>query len=140
MSVHRIRLLGPWEFAWEASLGANSPAVTEGTTVIPCDWQLLFGPNAGAAVFRRRFHCPTNLEQQDEVWLVCSGVRGLGTIFLNDTPLKDFAADGEAVECELTTVLKPFNIVSVRLTVDCATASAVHVGLFEQVALEIRNA
>ncbi len=107
---------------------------------MPCDWRLLFGPHAGTAVFRRRFHCPTNLEQQDQVWLVCSGVRGLGTILINDTPLREFSADGEVVECELTTALKPFNIVSVRLTVDFAITNTAPAGLFEQVTLEIRGA
>lgn len=139
MAVHRIRLLGPWEFTWEGSTGANSPAVTEGTTAMPRDWLSLFGPIPGTAVLRRRFHCPTNLEPQDRVWLVCSGVRGRGTILLNDAPLAEFFSDGAAVECELTAVLKPFNIVSIRLTVTSVDEGEPPAGLFEPVALEIRS-
>ncbi len=139
MPVHRIRLLGPWEFAWEGVTSLVAPALTMGATAMPRDWQSLFGPVPGTALMRRRFHCPTNLEPQDRVWLVCSGVRGEGTILLNDSVLVEFAANGEAVECELTAVLKPFNIVGIRLTVTSVGVSDHPAGLFEPVALEIRS-
>ena len=139
MPVHRIRLLGPWEFAWKGTTDLIAPAITEGTTAMPCDWQTLFGPVPGTALMRRRFHCPTNLEPQDRVWLVCSGVRGEGTILLNDSALVEFAADGGAVECDLTASLKPFNIVSIRLTVTSIGNGDLPAGLFEQIALEIRS-
>ena len=139
MPVHRIRLLGPWEFVWEGVTALVAPALMEGTTAMPRDWQSLFGPMPGTALMRRRFHCPTNLGPQDRVWLVCSGVRGAGTIFLNDSALVEFAANGEAVECELTAVLKPFNIVGIRLTVTSVGVGDHPAGLFEPVALEIRS-
>ena len=139
MAVHRIRLHGPWEFAWEKSLGTDSPAIRDGTTAMPCNWGKLFGEVSGTALLRRRFHCPTNLEPNDHVWLVCSGVRGLGAILLNDSQLAEFTADGEPVECELTAALKPFNIVGIRLTVTVASEDSTPAGLFEQVALEIRS-
>lgn len=139
MPVHRIRLLGPWEFSWEGMTNLIGPAITGGTTAMPRDWQSLFGPVPGTALMRRRFHCPTNLEPQDRVWLVCSGVRGEGTILLNDSVLVEFAANGGVVECDLTDSLKPFNLVSIRLTVTSIGNGDLPAGLFEPIALEIRN-
>ena len=52
----------------------------------------------------------------------------------------EFTANGEAVECELTTALKPFNVVSIRLTVTSVEGGDLPAGLFEPVALEIRSA
>ena len=139
MPVHRIRLLGPWEFAWEGSAGGKTPRVAEGTTAMPCDWHSLFGPVAGTATFRRRFHRPSNLEPQEQVWLICTGVRGSGSVSLNDEFLSEFSSDGEAVECEVTSHLQPFNVVSIRLTVSTLEAPQHLGGLFEPVILEIRN-
>ena len=139
MTVHRIRLLGPWEFVWEEPSGTETPPVTEGTTAMPCDWHSLFGPVAGTATFRRRFHRPSNLEPHERVWLICTGVRGCGTVLLNNEQLSEFAADGEAVECEVTSRLQPFNVVSIRLSVGTVDEQQPLGGLFEPVVLEIRN-
>jgi hypothetical protein len=106
---------------------------------MPCDWRSLFDNLSGTALLKRRFHRPTNLEPTDQVWLVCAGVRGNGTILLNDQSLREFSADGESVECELTGKLHPFNIVSVRLSVTIEPEDARPAGLFEPVALEIRS-
>ena len=139
MPVHRIRLLGPWEFAWEGSAGGGTPLVTEGTTAMPCDWHSLFGPVAGTATFRRGFHRPSNLEPHERVWLICTGVRGRGTVSLNDEQLSEFDADGEAVACEVTSRLEPFNVVSIRLSVGAVEEHHPPGGLFEPVVLEIRG-
>ena len=39
MSVHRIRLAGPWEFKWLQSLGPGRPEQASGSIKIPSDWQ-----------------------------------------------------------------------------------------------------
>ena len=139
MPVHRIRLLGPWEFAWDRSVGGETPLVTEGTTAMPCDWHSLFGSVVGTATFRRRFHRPSNLEPHERVLLICTGVRGRGTVSLNDEQLSVFASDGEAVECEVTSRLQPFNVVSIRLSAGAIEEPQPPGGLFEPVVLEIRS-
>ena len=139
MPVHRIRLLGPWEFVWEGSAGGETPLVTEGTTAMPCDWRSLFGSVAGTSTFRRRFHCPSNLDPNERVWLICTGVRGLGTVSLNDEQLSEFNSDGESVECEVTSHLQPFNVASIRLSVGVVGEPQSPGGLFEPVVLEIRG-
>lgn len=139
MPVHRIRLLGPWEFVWEGASGAETPLVTEGITAMPCDWGRLFGAVAGTASFRRRFHRPSNLDAHERVWLICTGVRGRGTVSLNDEQLSEFDSDGEAVECEVTSRLAPFNVVNIRLSVGAIEEHQPPGGLFEPVVLEIRN-
>ena len=139
MPVHRIRLMGPWEFAWEGSAGGETPLVNEGTTAMPCDWHSLFGSVVGTATFRRRFHRPSNLEPHERVWLICTGVRGCGTISLNDEQLSEFASDGEAVECEVTSRLQPSNVVSIRLSAGAIEEHQPPRGLFQPVVLEIRS-
>lgn len=139
MSVHRIRLLGPWEFSWEETTAGAPPPVTAGTTAMPSDWRSLFEAAAGTALFRRRFHCPSNLGPHERVWLVCTGVRGRGTILFNDEPRASFASDGGAVECDLTAHLKPFNVVGLRVSVAPTETDASPCGLFEPVVLEIRS-
>jgi hypothetical protein len=136
--VHRIRLLGPWEYAWEGAAGSETPPVTVGTTVMPCDWHSLFGPVAGTATFRRRFHRPTNLELHERVWLACAGVRGRGSVSLNEARLCEFASDGGAVEVEVTTHLQAFNLMTIRLSAGSFTEPQPG-GVLQSVALEIRS-
>lgn len=139
MPVHRIRLLGPWEFVWEGPIGGKASHVTEGTTAMPCDWNSLFGPVVGTATFRRRFHRPSNLEPHEQVWLICTGVRGSGSISLNDELLSVFSSHGESVECEVTSRLQAFNIASIQLSVGSIEEPQRPGGLFEPVVLEIRS-
>ena len=106
---------------------------------MPCDWHSLFGSVVGTATFRRRFHRPSNLEPHERVWLVCTGVRGCGTISLNDVLLSEFTSDGEAVECDVTSHLPPFNVVSIRLSAGGIEEHQPPVGLFQPVVLEIRS-
>jgi len=106
---------------------------------MPCDWHSLFGPVVGPATFRRRFHRPSNLEPHERVWLICTGVRGRGSVSLNDELLSEFSSDGEAVECEVTSRLQPFNVVSIRLSVSSSEEHQPPGGLFEPVVLEIRS-
>src|SRR5439155_5738907 len=108
MSLHRIRLVGPWDFCWRATLGDAAPLVTQGTAQMPRDWQTLFGAVPGRAIFSRRFHRPSNLEPPERVSLVLSGVRGAGTASLNGELLGEFVSQGEAVEFDVTSRLQPF--------------------------------
>lgn len=106
---------------------------------VPVDWRTLFGDVAGQATFRRKFHRPTNLESHERVILVLTGVRGRGTVSLNDTLLGEFSAIGEAIEFDTTRFLNPFNTVSVQLTFDPQEAPSLPGGLYAPVAIDIRS-
>lgn len=162
MPVHRIRLVGPWEYRWQAAVidgtademgspvgGSNndklrpllalSPENVEGTVKMPCDWQSLFGLSAGCATFSRRFHRPSNLESHERVLIVLTGVAGEGTISLNGERLALIPANVSAVDTDVTDHLQAFNLLELFL---CFTPSAdlpTRGGLFDAVTLEIRS-
>ncbi len=65
MTVHRIRLRGPW------LLEPTPPAETPSRTVrLPGGWSDLLGAGVRRVRLSRRFHSPTNLGPDDEVSLV----------------------------------------------------------------------
>ena len=145
--VHRIRLNGPWEYVWEDptdcwkdAAETDGPHRRSGTPWMPRDWKSLFGCRIGTAIFRRPFHCPTNLGPDEQVWLVCTGVGGRGAIHLNDRPLTTFSSCGDLVESELTPHLRNFNVVSIQLTVNAEIPlGELKRGLFQPIVLEIRS-
>lgn len=142
VSVHRIRLIGPWDYVWsptEIPVAATSlPAA--GSVKMPCDWQTLFGSQAGRATFSRKFHCPTNLESHEQVVIVLSGVGGEGQIFLNGNPLFQFPAGSESPEVDVTQHLQRFNVLEVVLQFTPSTDTpATTGGLFGPVMIEIHS-
>lgn len=139
MAVHRIRLAGPWEFAWQDAKGIPAPERTSGTIKIPCDWKSLFGDVAGKATFARKFHRPTNLEPQEQVAIVFSGVAGSGLIQLNGLSILEFTDVNGRMECDVSRSLVPFNRLEVTLKFDPLTRTAARGGLFDDVAIEIRS-
>jgi hypothetical protein len=139
MSVHRIRLLGPWEYRWHVVLQETVPAAVSGTTTIPQTWQQLFGSVSGRAAFSRKFHRPTNLEPHERVFLVLTAVRGAGRVELNSVSLGEFTSEGECVEFDATDFLQAFNMLSIDLTFDPDSAASRPGGLLEPVVMEIRS-
>jgi beta-galactosidase/beta-glucuronidase len=131
MATHRIHLKGPWE------LESPDPTST-GRVTMPADWQSLFGTAAGRAVFRRRFHSPTNLEPDDRVWLVFDGVGGQGTVRINGEDVGRLQSSDQPQRFDIFATLQPFNEATVELEFDPATA-ATPGGLFAPVALEIES-
>jgi hypothetical protein len=139
VSVHRIRLIGPWEFAWRTSTGdgAESDGVAEsGTIKMPCDWQSVFGSRGGTVAFSRRFHRPTNLEPHEQVLIVLTGVGGSGIIRLNGDFLLEFRAVDSA-EVDVTNKLEAFNLLEVE--VEHQPIEGTLGGLHAPVVLEIRQ-
>jgi hypothetical protein len=114
VSVHRIRLNGPWDYQWHGpqSLAAAEPS---GCVKMPCNSQLLFGSSAGSATFSRRFHRPTNLEPHEQVIIVLTGAEGDGTVALNGTEVSKFDATGEQVEADVTSHLLALNRLEIRI-------------------------
>lgn len=110
---------------------------------MPCEWRTLFGDKSGTATFSRRFHRPTNLEPHEQVFLVFDGIGGEGQLRLNDEPLRSVAHSDRPIECEVTNRLLSFNRLEVELQFSPSDTEsdtvAVHGGLYESVALEIRS-
>ena len=145
MSVHRIRLVGPWDFTWREALesgddsdGLEIRPTKSGNTQMPCDWQALFGAAAGCATFSRRFHRPTNLDAREQVVIVLTGVGGEGTISLNGTVMSEFTSSAGSVETNVTDRLMAFNVLEVCVRFSPALESQSPGGLFAPVVLEIR--
>lgn len=142
MSVHRIRLIGPWDYGWSPTeiLTTVTSLPTAGSVKMPCDWQTLFGSLGGRATFSRKFHCPTNLEPHEQVVIVLSEVGGEGQIFLNDDLLFQFPAGSESPEVNVTQHLQRFNVLEVVLQFTPSTdIPATAGGLFGPVMIEIRS-
>ncbi len=106
---------------------------------MPREWQAIFGLAGGTVQFRRKFHRPTNLEPHERVMIVFTESRGTGEVGLNGLSVGQFAAVGDAVEFEISTLMKPFNELSVEITFDPNLDPAISGGLFGVVALEIRS-
>jgi hypothetical protein len=139
VSVHRIRLIGPWEFAWRSSTGdgAKIEGVAEsGTIKMPCDWQSAFGSRGGKVSFSRRFHRPTNLEPHEQVLIILTGVGGSGTIRLNGDSLLEFRAV-DSVGVDVTNKLEAFNLLEVEIEHEPIEGKLG--GLHAPVVLEIRQ-
>ena len=114
---HRIRLHGPWELRTN---NATSSLTVPNTL-----------PVGGSVSLYRRFGQPTNLNQES-VWLVLDGVRGIPTLTLNGTSL---AAVADYAEIDITTLLQQRNLLEVAFTDATVTD-----GITGAVYLEIREA
>ena len=139
--VHRIRLIGPWDFTWNKSTAVGleiRPTETCGSVKMPCEWQMLFGNVEGSATFSRRFHRPTNLESHEQVVIVLTGVGGEGTITLNSELVADFPSTIGPVEVDVTRRLQAFNVLEVCVCFRPSSDEPNRGGLFEPVVLEIR--
>ena len=139
MATHRIRLVGPWDFQWQESTGFAGPPVTHGTMKMPCRWQDVFGSFDGTATFTRKFHCPTNLEPHERVFIVLSGVPGHGSASLNGAPLGLFDAPNGETEFDATQRLAKFNLLEMTVRFSPSTMSVQTDGPLAEVALEIRS-
>lgn len=135
MSIHRIKLRGPWDYTWLTDVDGNpSPNATEhGRVTIPVDWRVAFGDRAGRVRFLRRFHQPTGVEVGDHVWLSFLGLSGQTRILLDDLPLT-----GPSPRFEITDQLRPTNRLVVELECDPRTTTE-PLGLHGLVVLEIES-
>jgi hypothetical protein len=82
MTVHRIRLRGPWQLAPAAASEAQTTTVR-----LPAPWSELFDGDAARMRLSRRFHRPTNLGPTDQVSLVVRPLPLGARVSLNGTIL-----------------------------------------------------
>jgi hypothetical protein len=138
MSVHRIRLRGPWDYAVLAGEGAG-PLPPSGRAKMPADWQSLFGADfRGRGQFRRGFHQPTGVEGSQRVWLSIDAgpAFSIDAVALNGTPLE--VANASALRIDITDLLRPHNELVLELGLaHGGQAPAEELTILDQVALEI---
>lgn len=126
MYPHRIRLRGPWEVA-------APPAAAPRRLTLPCPWEQLVPPDyRGPLRLLRPFGYPGRLDEDEQVWLTCSGVRGRAEVVLNGQPL---GAGESSFEFPVKPLLGPRN----RLEMTFAEA-APGGPVWDEVALEVRRA
>lgn len=135
MSVHTIRLLGPWQVAWTSVVEASdfTPPVT---VKVPFEWGQVFGNHPGHVRLTRRFHRPTNLGPEERVWLVFHGLGGTAHISLNGRTLGTITPPARTARYDITHNLSSRNELTVDLQCDPLTDSH-PAGLFDLVTLTI---
>jgi hypothetical protein len=156
---HIIRLRAPWQLQTlvryvplasgefqEDSVDLPSTAKAD----VPGDWTELLGADfLGRVRYTRSFNCPTNLDPNERVWLVCDGVDGAADFSLNGTSIFTVAGPNQAGSCNVTTHLRPHNLLSVEVSL-LPPSHAQHVpratsragrggGITGEVRLEIRR-
>jgi hypothetical protein len=118
MTVHRIRLRGPW------LLEPTSPAETPPRTVrLPARWGDLLGTQVSRVRLTRRFHCPTNLGPDDEVSLVVTNLPEGAHVSLNGASLGPQAQPAAEDGVFATPRLEPSNLLTVEFDVGATSVS-----------------
>ncbi len=135
MSVHKIRLAGPWEW-----LPVGSPNAAESRERKPC--QLPFPeastPAAASAVMEatgvlqpvwlfRRFHCPTGIDESIKVLLAVELRHGVVQLQLNGADIVRHSAVADSVRFDVTSSLKPFNELGILFAGDDSGSHAARV-------------
>jgi hypothetical protein len=143
MYPHRIRLRGPWEYEplvrFEQANGRlvksveNVPA--PGRMTMPCRWKdsPLKG-FAGTVLLTRHFGYPGRIDSFERVWLTFAGLTQSAEVALNETHLGKCDEKNMPSEWEVTSLLRPHNLLEIRLVADTDEG-----GLWGEVALEIRR-
>lgn len=139
--MHEIRLRGPWDYeVLEPALGEtgeHGPRNPAGKQKLPSDWSEPLGSDfRGRVAYRRRFHAPTGLEEDQEVWLAVTGIRSHGKVELNGTVLGEVERESQ-VRFPVAALLKTFNLLTIEVTHGIAEAMAG--GIVGEVLLEIQT-
>jgi beta-galactosidase/beta-glucuronidase len=157
--AHTIRLRGPWQFQplfrWLRDDAGQVRQVTDdlppgGKTPVPGDWTDALGKDfLGCVRYTRHFHCPTNIESHERVWLVCEGVDHVAAFSLNGNPLFSSTGAESPAAHDITAHLQPHNVLTVDVSVPPDGLAATPVrpparqdkggGLIGEVRLEIRR-
>jgi hypothetical protein len=112
MSIHKIRLAGPWELHKEGS---------EPTRVqLPFDMP----STDDTCQLIRKFHRPSGLTDDCQVRIVVTTNTPLA-VFINEEPVEPSAVSMESQSCDsaydATALLRPFNLLSVQSRDDAAS-------------------
>lgn len=147
--AHRMHLKGPWHYEWlgnpfrptgkKNSTQSPREVPLTGRVKLPASWQELFGAVSGRTRFRRRFHCPTNLDSHEHVFVVFDGIGGTAEISVNGNQLGTVADGPQREGFDITDLLQPANELFVEITFDAESSTDRPGGLWAPVALEIRS-
>lgn len=135
--VHTIKLKGPWTIV--CAPGPDAPTTTPQSVHLPADWRSLFGDSAGAAIFERRFNCPTGLTDRHVVQVLFTNANGLAAVALNGEELivGHFSPDVQSVD--VTTRMLPHNLLKVTIQFDPDRSPEDPGGLWQPVLLRIEE-
>ena len=125
--MHRIRLLGPWKY---------TSGTIQGTAKAPFSWSEIGGQLSDAVIVSRKFHCPTNLDRDEQVFVSIKGISSGGKSLLNGVTIGDFQCESDP-EFEVTKRLAKFNCLEIHLHTNGISDPTTRV--FEEIALEIRS-
>ncbi|MEK6238395.1 MAG: hypothetical protein N2C14_27065 [Planctomycetales bacterium] len=108
---HAIRLRGPWEYrVLERESEPASDSVDQGRMKAPCPWGKALGDGfRGTVRFQRNFFRPTNLDEDERVWLVLEGADAGADVSLNGQPLGRVEGYCRRAEFDVTSQLEPRN-------------------------------
>lgn len=136
MSLHRIRLRGPWKLEWTSGEKVSSQKVH-----LPADWNELFDALCGPVRLTRTFHRPTNLGPKDEVDLVLEQWPGAWAIRLNQRLVAEFqdSFPDSPKRIRITPLLGPTNLLSAESQIESAANEKIRRGLLGKTVLEIRD-
>jgi hypothetical protein len=143
MTVHRIRLRGPWQIERPKADGRNAtetPPDAPQTVRLPAEWQRVFAQCRGPVRLNRRFHRPTNLRPHDEVCIVLPEFPRPSNVRLNGQPATESqgAEAGSARRYAITPFLKAANVLSIEFDIPAECENAPPTGLWGEISLEIR--
>ena len=128
---HIIRLRGPWEF--EPLSGEHAPP--PGRIVIPCAWtESVLGSFRGTVRFRRRFHWPATLTEQERLLLHFTEIDGRATFKFNGQELD--VREGDPLSWDITKLVQPRNDLIAELEYQGA-ATATGGGIVRDVELHV---
>lgn len=156
---HIIRLRAPWQLQALVRYVPLGPGEFQERTAdlppaakaeVPGDWTELLGAEfLGRVRYTRSFNCPTNLDPNERVWLICDGVDAAAEFSLNGTSIFTLAGADRRGSCDVTAHLRPRNLLSVDVSL-LPSGHAQHVpraagragrggGISGEVRLEIRR-
>jgi hypothetical protein len=118
MTVHRIRLRGPWLLEPTAATEMRARTVR-----VPVRWGELVECGACRVRLSRRFHCPTNLGPDDQVSLGVNKLPDEALVCLNGAPLGPQACHATGESVFPIARLEPNNLLTVEFDVDTRSAA-----------------
>lgn len=133
---HRIRLRGPWKI--EQGLGPDREFGSAEVRKHPDEWPDIIQSGCERVRMSRVFHAPTNVDADETVFVVLTGVCGEGTVCLNGRQIGQFTAEQSSWKFAIPFELPFQNELSITVTYPQPSAAQTPVGVYDVVALEIR--
>lgn len=136
-----MNLKGPWKYEWLSYANDNATEhVQSGTAKMPQGWQSLFGNRSGRVQFSRVFHQPSNLDANEQVYVVFDGVGGDVVVSVNGVNLGSKSNPSAPFGFDVTPLLRPTNKLVATIDFKVDDGNDQPGGLWAPVGIEIRKA